>query len=103
LKISESSKSLRELVGVYQDLEKTLKRLKSDSLAQPGKNVVPINVQKLIIQLAKSKRKIERKISSTLIHQRSHLVLQLDRWAPGITGNSQKKQNKNRSKPTVKH
>lgn len=84
LRLAQPGKKLSELVSVYEDLERTLKRLKTNALLQRENSLMQINIQKLITQLSKSKRKIERKISHTLLIERSQIRHQLDKWAPGL-------------------
>ncbi len=84
LKMIQPGKRLGELVSVYEDLERTLKRIKTTSLLHGGNSLMQINIQKLISQLSKSKRKIERKISHTLLNERTQIRYQFDKWAPKL-------------------
>lgn len=81
-RIVRPAKRLSELVSVYEDLEKTLKGLKARTLIHGGNSLREINIQKLITQLSKSKRKIERKISTTLVNEKAQMKNQLSKWAP---------------------
>ena len=82
--IAKPEKKLSDLVGVYQDLEQTLKKLKTRSLLQVEHPLMQINIKELINQLSKSKRRIERKITSALLNERTQIVHQLDKWAPRL-------------------
>ncbi len=81
---SKTVRRLSELVTVYQDLERTLKGVKKNSYLESGSSLMQINIQKLITQLSKSKRNIERKISSTLVFEKTQLIQHLDKWAPRL-------------------
>ncbi len=59
---------LHELIRVYQDLERTLRALKEN--AERSVAAESINMRKLIERLSKSKRRLERKIGSTLISKK---------------------------------
>jgi hypothetical protein len=80
-KIAETSpKSLKtpalaELVRVYEDLEKTLSELKRTCERAMGAetSLSYINVKKLIGQLMRTKRKLERKIGNTILLERQQL------------------------------
>jgi len=65
-------RKLNELVRVYQDLEKTLKNLKK-SAERAETTLGHINVRKLISQLSRSKRRLERKIGNTILLEKQHL------------------------------
>ena len=82
VRIVRPAKKLSELVSVYEDLEKTLKGLRARALLQGGNSLREINIQKLITQLSKSKRRIERKISTTLVNEKAQMKHQLSKWAP---------------------
>jgi hypothetical protein len=84
LKVAQPAKKLNELVGVYEDLEKTLKGLRASAILHGSNSLKQINLHKLIAQLSKSKRKIERKISSTLVHEKAQLSYRLGNWAPKL-------------------
>ena len=58
-----------ELVRAYEDLEKTLKGLKKTygNAHMLESSIHSINVKKLIDQLSRSKKKLERKIGNTLL------------------------------------
>ena len=64
---------LHELLRVYQDLEKTLKHLKQSAERTTETSLAPINVRKLIVQLSRSKRRLERKIGNTILLEKQHL------------------------------
>lgn len=69
------NRKINELVRVYHDLEKTLKLLRKNAernLALES-SLRHINVRKLIAQLSRSKRRIERKIGNTLLLEKQHL------------------------------
>ena len=84
LRLAQPGKRLGELISVYEDLEKTLKNLRSTALSHGQNSAMQINLHKLISQLSKSKRKIERKISHTLLHERDQIRHQLEKWAPRL-------------------
>lgn len=66
---------LLELVRVYEDLEKTIRflRKKQANGAHLSASLESIDVKKLLAQLARSKKKIERKISNTILLEKQHL------------------------------
>ncbi|MFM8314796.1 MAG: hypothetical protein ACKOA8_10960 [Deltaproteobacteria bacterium] len=90
VKLWKPAKRLSDLVSVYEDLEKTLKRLKTSSLMYSSNSLMQINIQKLMAQLSKSKRRIERKISATLVSERNHLKHRLEGWSPKLRNKSSK-------------
>ena len=63
---------LSELVRVYEDLEKTLRELKSTYAKHEGV-FTQINMRKLIDQLSRSKKKLERKIGNTILLEKQQL------------------------------
>jgi len=85
LRLAQPGKRLGELISVYEDLEKTLKNLRSTALSHGQNSAMQINLHKLVSQLSKSKRKIERKISHTLLHERDQIRHQLEKWAPRLS------------------
>jgi len=93
LRLAQPGKRLGELISVYEDLEKTLKNLKSSSLLHGHNSVMQINLHKLISQLSRSKRKIERKISHTLLHERDQIRHQWEKWAPQLGSSRRSKSN----------
>jgi hypothetical protein len=97
IKLAQPGKRLSELVSVYEDLERTLRRLKTSALQTSGNSLMQINVRKLIVQLSKSKRKIERKISSTLLSERAQIVHKLDQWTPRLGSKISKKRTQSRT------
>ncbi len=62
------SAKLHELIRVYQDLERTLRALKQN--AERSVAAESINMRKLIERLSKSKRRLERKIGSSLLSKK---------------------------------
>jgi len=64
---------LHELLRVYQDLERTLKHLKESAGRTTETSFNSINVRKLIVQLSRSKKRLERKIGNTLLLEKQHL------------------------------
>ncbi len=65
-------RGLGELLRVYQDVERTLKSLRA-SAGPLDPSQYPINLKKLITQLSRSKRQIERKIGDTLFQEKQNL------------------------------
>ena len=90
-KIYETSPSLlkrrrlTELVKVYQDLEKTLKHLKESAGRTTETSLSHINVRKLIVQLSRSKRRLERKIGNTLLLEKQHLKKRIRNLASNLS------------------
>ena len=76
--------TLHELIRVYQDLEKTLRALKASAGRNLEGSLKEINVRKLIAQLSRSKRKLERKIGNTLLLEKQHLKRRLKEIASNI-------------------
>jgi ribosomal protein S21 len=81
-KISETSPTvlkrpaISELVKAYEDLEKTLRVLKKNcekNLVDADSTLRQINVRKLIDQLSRSKKKLERKIGNTILLEKQSL------------------------------
>lgn len=62
-----------ELIRVYQDLERTLRDLKKTYDESAVTSIQYINVKKLIEQLSRSKKKLERKINNTLLLEKQQL------------------------------
>lgn len=64
-----------KLIQVYQDLERTLRKLKKrEAESKKGAGPIqPINMYKLISQLSRSKKKLERKIGNTLLLEKQQL------------------------------
>lgn len=81
---------IEDLLKVYQDLERTLKGLKAtaERHAFVESSLRYINIQKLIHQLSRSKRKLERKISNTLLIEKEQLKTRIQEMASSL---SQKK------------
>jgi hypothetical protein len=81
---------INELVRVYHDLEKTLKQLRQTAeknLALES-SLRHINVRKLITQLSRSKRRIERKIGNTLLLEKQHLKRRLQELTSNLSHRS---------------
>ena len=76
-----ASKKLDELVRVYEDLENTLKILRKKHLYDRS-TLAQINVKKLIVQLSRSKRSLERKISNTILMEKQLLKRRWQSWMP---------------------
>lgn len=74
---------LDNLVRVYQDLDVTLRGLTVTrvGVAWVDRNIHQINVLKLVGQLSKSKRKLERKIKKGLKSERAQLRQRLKAFA----------------------
>ncbi len=68
---------LHELIRVYQDLEHTLQGLRRSVEKNAEHSLRNINVRKLMVQLARSKRRLERKIGNTLLIEKQHLKKRL--------------------------
>lgn len=66
-----------ELFRVYYDLEKTLQQLRRAYSKNAELTIRQINVQKLINQLTRSKRRLERKISNTLLLEKDEIKRKL--------------------------
>ena len=64
---------LNELLRVYEDLENNLKVLKRTVKRNSDPSLLNINVKKLIGQLSRSKRRLERKIGNTLLLEKQYL------------------------------
>jgi len=71
-----SKTKLQELVHVYEDLERTLKSLRG--MAVGGGSLKQIDLKKLVAQLSRSKRKLERKIGNTFLLEKEHLRKKLE-------------------------
>jgi len=98
LRIPEPGKKLIELVSVYEDLERTLKKLKTKPLLHGDNSLMQINIHKLITQLSKSKRNIEKKISHTVLTERVQIQQQITKWAPKISSRLSRNGKRNRLK-----
>lgn len=73
-------KSMEELVRVYEDLEKTLKGITESSVTiQDGH--YSINIRKLVEQLSRSKKRLERKIGNKILLERQNLRKRIKRFA----------------------
>lgn len=68
----KSDKKFSELLRAYEDLESMLSKLKA-SVPREVLNI-PIDVRKLIDQLSRSKKRLERKIGNTLLLEKEHLT-----------------------------
>ena len=75
---------LSELVRVYEDLEKTLRDLKSTYGKHDGA-FPQINVRKLISQLSRSKKKLERKIGNTILLEKQQIKRRIRQLTNNIT------------------
>lgn len=66
---------ISELVKAYEDLEKTLRVLKANCERNfvGESSLRHINVRKLITQLSRSKKKLERKIGNTILLEKQSL------------------------------
>lgn len=82
---------LGDLIKIYHDLERTLRglRLKTSCGQEALKN---IDVRKLILQLKRSKRRLEQKIGNTLLVERQHLRRRLIHLADAIGGKEEQVQ-----------
>lgn len=56
-----------DLIRVYQDLERTIKGLRASVEKNTETSLRNINVRALIVQLTRSKRRLERKIGNTIL------------------------------------
>jgi hypothetical protein len=66
-----------ELFRVYYDLEKTLQQLRRAYQRNSELSLRQIDVKKLMAQLSRHKRKIERKIANTLLLEKDELKRKL--------------------------
>lgn len=74
-------RNLLELVRVYQDLERTLRELKS--VAESHARATPlkhIDIRQLIDRLSQSKRRLERKIGNTLALETDQMKRRIARF-----------------------
>jgi len=71
-----------ELVAAYRDLERTLRELRR---SRPDGQLAWIDMPKLIERLSHSKRRLERKISNTLLLETQQIKTKLRRLAQGIS------------------
>lgn len=76
-------KRMDDLIRVYEDLEKTLKTIR-DTAGEDGNSTYPINVRKLIEQLSRSKKRLERKIGNKILLKRQNLKRRIKRFADSI-------------------
>jgi hypothetical protein len=76
---------INELIRVYQDLEKTLRGLKDTAGKSAESSLRQINVRKLIVQLSRSKRRLERKIGNTLLLEKQHLKKRIRNIASNLS------------------
>lgn len=74
------TKGVDELVRVYEDLERTLKSLSKGSTAAG----YPINLRKLVEQLSRSKKRLERKIGNQLLLKRQNIRRKIKRIARSL-------------------
>ena len=72
---------LLELVRVYQDLERTLRELKSVAGSRATVAALKhIDVRHLIVRLSQSKKRLERKIGNTLVLETDHMKRRIHRF-----------------------
>ncbi|MBI4405514.1 MAG: hypothetical protein HY537_15230 [Deltaproteobacteria bacterium] len=81
---------ISRLLRVYQDLERTLKSLKANhnshrTLSFSAKG---INIRKLITQLSRSKRRLERKIGNTILLEKQQLKRKIRVFASNLARKS---------------
>ena len=76
---------LDELVRVYHDLERTLLDLRHTVEKNAESSLKNINVRKLMVQLSRSKRRLERKIGNTLLLEKQHLKKRLRAFASNLS------------------
>ncbi len=74
-RVRKPRSKVTELIRAYEDLEAMLKKLKAS--VPRGVMNLPIDVRKLIAQLSRSKRRLERKIGNTLLLEKEHLTTRL--------------------------
>jgi hypothetical protein len=81
------NRKIDELLRVYHDVERTLKQLKKNAERNLAFDSSPhhINVRKLIAQLSRTKRRIERKIGNTLLLEKQHLKRRLKELTAGLS------------------
>lgn len=78
------AKGVEELVRVYEDLERTLKGICDVSVGGTADSNYPIDVTKLIDQLSRSKKRLERKIGNKILLRRQSLRRRIRRFADAI-------------------
>ncbi len=64
---------LSDLMRVYEDLEDTLKGLRQMARKSSSMPLTQINLQKLITQMSKNKKRLERKIATTFLLETTYL------------------------------
>lgn len=78
---SQRTLKLLELVRVYQDLERTLRELKSVAGSRASVSALKhIDVRHLIDRLSQSKKRLERKIGNTLVLETDHMKRRIHRF-----------------------
>jgi hypothetical protein len=77
--IQDAKARLGELIRIYQDLEKTLRGLKRryEKYEKHDARFAHLDLRKLISQLSRSKKRLERKIGNTLLLEKQHLKRRL--------------------------
>ncbi len=73
-----------DLLRVYHDLEKTLRSLKANYDQNAG-NLNYINMKKLIAQLSRTKRKLERKIGNTVLLEKQNFKKKIKAIASNLS------------------
>lgn len=78
-----SKARLEQLWRAYEDLERVMAALKKRRALLGEVSLRSIDVTKLLDQLARSKRRLERKIGNTLLLEKEHLQKKLHHLASG--------------------
>lgn len=75
---------IEQLLRVYEDVESLLRTLKQKESQMRGAHA--IDVRKLIEQLARSKKRLERKIGNTLLLEKHNIKRKIRGFASDISG-----------------
>ncbi|MCB9255227.1 MAG: hypothetical protein H6617_11140 [Bdellovibrionaceae bacterium] len=76
--------TIEQLLRVYEDVEALLRTLKQKESQMLGAH--SIDVKKLIDQLARSKKRLERKIGNTLLLEKHNIKRKLKGLASDFSG-----------------
>ena len=81
----KKKEKVTDLMRVYTDLEKTIRGLKATAKRDAECALLHIDMKKLIRQLSRSKKRLERKIGNTLLLEKQHLKRRLGSIAATLT------------------